>query len=63
MNCKYYRPWVGTSKGEVTDACVDDEERTIRKCDYTLRHGCWRHPLDNGEAIDNLLANAKKRKI
>lgn len=40
--CKYYRPWVGTSKGEINCACVDYIKRIIRKCDYAPKKGCWR---------------------
>ena len=42
--CKHYRPWVVTNKGEINCACVDEEKRTITKCDYTESKGCWMSP-------------------
>ena len=36
-DCKYYSPWVTTSRGEIRDACVDDERRRIKQCDH-LNH-------------------------
>ena len=38
INCKYYLPWVVTSIGEIDDACVNNEKRTIKQCDH------WRKP-------------------
>ena len=38
--CKYYRPWQGTSRGEINDVCVDDEKRTMQKCDWSYKDGC-----------------------
>jgi hypothetical protein len=32
-HCKNYLPWTMTSKGEINDACVDYENRIIKKCD------------------------------
>lgn len=32
--CKHYYASCPTSRGDVTSACVDDEQRTIRVCDY-----------------------------
>ena len=40
MICKYYLPWVETSRGEIDDACVNEEARTIKQCSYCT------HPLD-----------------
>jgi len=34
MRCKYYLPWVETSRGEIDDACVNNERRTIKQCCY-----------------------------
>lgn len=34
MRCKYYLPWVETSRGEIDDACVNSEKRTIKQCCY-----------------------------
>ena len=34
MRCKYFLPWVETSKGEINDACVDNEKRTIKQCNH-----------------------------
>ena len=34
MRCKYYLPWVETSRGEIDDACVNNEARTIKQCHY-----------------------------
>ena len=43
FNCKYYRPWLGTSRGEINDACVDDEKRVSARCDYNPKTGeCWK---------------------
>ena len=38
MRCKYYLPWTTTSHGEINDACVNNEARTIKHCHY------WRDP-------------------
>lgn len=38
MSCKYYLPWTTTSQGEIDDACVNNEKRTIKQCPY------WRCP-------------------
>ena len=48
--CKGYRPGVGTNKGEINCACVDEEKRTITKCDYTESKGCWMCPITKGGA-------------
>ena len=40
--CKYYRSWVGTSKGEINCACVDYERKIITKCDFIQNKGCWK---------------------
>ena len=32
-NCEKHLPWTTTSKGEITDACVDYEKHTIKRCD------------------------------
>lgn len=41
MICKYYLPWTTTSTGEINDACVDNEKRTIRQCEFTrCPEGC-----------------------
>lgn len=37
--CKYYRPWQDTSRGEINDVCVDDEKRTMQKCDWSYKDG------------------------
>ena len=34
--CKQYRPWAVTSRGEICNACVDNERRTIKKCYYVM---------------------------
>lgn len=33
-SCKYYLPWVNTSREEINDACVNNEKRTIKRCDH-----------------------------
>ncbi len=33
FRCKFFLPWVETSKGEVNHACVNNEKRTIKVCD------------------------------
>lgn len=38
--CPHFRSWVGTSKGEITSACVDEDKRTIEQCGWTPNHGC-----------------------
>ena len=40
MKCKYFLPWVVTSRGETNDACVNDEKRTIKQCQF------WNRPVD-----------------
>lgn len=35
MNCKHYLPWTTTSRGEIIDACVNNEKRTICQCSHT----------------------------
>ena len=35
MICKYYLPLVETSRGEINDACVNEEARTIKHCCYS----------------------------
>ena len=47
--CKHYRPWVGTNKGEINCACVDEEKRIITTCDYTESKGCWKCPKTTKE--------------
>lgn len=47
--CKYYRPWVGTSKGEINCACVDYERKIITKCDFIQNKGCWKTQRKEGE--------------
>jgi hypothetical protein len=37
--CKYYRPWQDTSRGEINDVCVDEEKRTMQKCDWSYKDG------------------------
>ncbi len=34
--CPKFQAWCGTSKGEVDEACVDYEKRTIKKCDACI---------------------------
>ena len=46
--CKYYRPWQGTSRGEI-DVCVDEEKRTIQKCDWSYKDG-YCHLIKKGGA-------------
>jgi len=36
-SCKFFLPWVETSRGEICDACVNNEKRTIRQCEHTHR--------------------------
>lgn len=45
--CPNFRPWVGTSKGEITSACVDDGKRIIEQCGWTPKHGCQKGVLTN----------------
>lgn len=33
LYCPKFQPWCGTSKGEIDEACVDNEKRTIKRCD------------------------------
>ena len=47
--CKHFRPWLGTSKGEINNACVDDDARTSTQCDWTKAKGCWKYPKKGGE--------------
>ena len=54
--CKYYRSWVGTSKGEINCACVDYERKIITKCDFIQNKGCWktqRKELDNDKTTQS----------
>ena len=46
--CPFYRSWVGVSsrEGEITSACVDDDKRTIRKCEWTPKSGCYKFPAE-----------------
>jgi hypothetical protein len=37
MRCRYYLPWVETSRGEIDDACVNNEKRTIKQCPFFNR--------------------------
>ena len=39
MNCENYQPWTTTSKGEISDACVDREKRVIKRCDRCREKG------------------------
>ena len=47
MKCKYYLPWVETSSGELNDACVNNEKRTIKSCCY------WNDPEHCPEYKEN----------
>lgn len=42
--CPHFRSWVDTSKEEITSACVDEDKRTIRKCEWTQKSGCYKFP-------------------
>ena len=52
--CPYFRSWVSTNKGEITSACEDDAKRTIRKCEWTPKSGCYKFPhlSDGNETMD-----------
>lgn len=47
--CSHFRPWVVTSKGEITSACVDEAKRTIEQCEWTPKHGCPKGVLINNK--------------
>lgn len=42
--CPHFRSWVYTNKGEITSACVDEDKRAIRKCEWTPKSGCYKFP-------------------
>ena len=42
-HCKHYLPWtvtysVGGGQHEINDACVNNEKRTIKRCDFCRDH-------------------------
>lgn len=34
--CQHFFPWLGTSRGEYNDMCVDKEKRTSKPCDACI---------------------------
>lgn len=47
--CEHFRPWLGTSRGELNEVCVDEQHHTATRCtaciDVINQHGnnIYRH--------------------
>jgi hypothetical protein len=36
--CPKFLPWIGTNRGEIDDVCIDEVERTTKKCNDCIGH-------------------------
>lgn len=49
--CPKFLPWIGTNRGEIDDVCIDEVERTTKKCNDCIGHPERKEEEKNNEEI------------